>query len=227
MRDQLLNNCLIFNQACPLCDIHPAIDAGPCKECSADLPLLLQCCPHCALPGANGLCPHCTERQPSYSTAFAALNYRFPIPQLIHRIKTGRDPEPLHWLSRLLADRMSDRINPSTTLISVPMHPWDQTLRGFNQSDILSANLAKRLNLRRDARLVRKTSRTAHQASLSRAERRDNLKQCYQLTASVPAHITLVDDVMTTGTTVERLSDLLLDAGCAEVEVCVLCRTPE
>jgi ComF family protein len=227
MRDQLLNKWLEINHTCPLCDIHPAINAGPCKACSADLPVLLQCCPRCALPGSKGLCPHCAEREPSYRAVFGALNYRFPIPQLIHRIKTGRDPEPLHWLSRLLADRMGDQISPSTTLIPVPMHPWDQTLRGFNQSDILSANLAKQLNLRRDTQLVRKTERTAHQASLSRSERRDNLHRCYQLTASVPAHVTLVDDVMTTGTTVERLSDLLLEAGCADVEVCVLCRTPE
>lgn len=227
MHDQLFNNWLEFNQTCPLCDIRPAIQAGPCQACQRDLPLLLQGCSRCARPGTQGLCTSCQQQPPSYSQVIGAFNYRFPMPQLIHRIKTGGDPEPLYWLSRSLADRVGDRLNPNTLMIPVPMHPWDQTLRGFNQSEILGRSLAQRLQLSFEPRLLRKSRRTAHQAGLNRAERLSNLQECFEHCGEIPEHLTLIDDVMTTGTTAERLAQHLLDAGCKTVEVCVLCRTPD
>lgn len=227
MNLQFFNKWLTFNQHCPLCDIHPAVSAGPCPQCQQDLPRLLQACPRCALPGSDSLCNSCQQHAPSYSRAFAGFNYRFPLPQLIHRVKTGRDPEPLHWLSTLLAQQVSDKIDLHSTLVPVPMHPWDQTLRGFNQSQILTRNLAAALQLRVAPGLLVKTRRTEHQAALNRKQRRANLTNCYAIEGPLPQTITLIDDVMTTGTTAERLSAMLLEAGCREVSICVLCRTPE
>ena len=226
MKHLFLNKWLLFDQTCPLCEVSSVPDAGPCGPCQADLPYLMQACPICALPGAVSICQECNERPPIYSKVLAGFNYRFPLPQLIHRVKTGGDPEPLHWLSGLLAERVAKSINRSSTLVPVPMHPWDLAVRGFNQSEVLSRNLARELKLEHATQLLIKTQRTLHQASLNRRERRQNLQGCYVTTAPVPAQVTLIDDVMTTGTTAERLSQILLDMGCKRVEICVLCRTP-
>ncbi len=226
MRDQFLNKWLNINHICPLCDLAPANRSGPCKRCEADLPYLLQGCARCALPGIDGVCTACRESPPSFSDVYAGFNYRFPLPQLIHRIKTNRDPEPLYWLSYLLAKSIGQQIDPRSTLVPVPMHSWDQTLRGFNQSELISQRLAKLLRLTHQSQLLRKQQRTPHQASLNRKERTTNLQNCYELNEAIPKQVTLVDDVMTTGTTVERLSALLINAGCDRVDVVVLCRTP-
>ena len=226
MHGQLFNKWININQNCPLCDLVPGKHSGACNDCEADLPYLLQGCARCALPGIDGLCPACQESTPSFNQVYAGFNYRFPLPQLIHRVKTNRDPEPLYWLSHLLARSINQRIDPSSTLIPVPMHAWDQSLRGFNQSELISQRLAKLLRLKHQPQLLKKRLRTPHQASLNRAERRANLQNSYQLNGAVPKQVTLVDDVMTTGTTVERLSAILLTAGCEKVDVVVLCRTP-
>ena len=226
MHDQLFNIWSLFNQACPLCDIHPGIASGPCQSCLNDLPHLLQACNRCALPGSHNLCPSCQQQPPPYSRATAGFNYRFPLPQLIHSVKTGRDPEPLHWLASALATKIRERICTTTTLVPVPMHIYDETLRGFNQSALLCDSLSRLLNLPQAPNLLVKSRRTPHQASLNRAERKANLKECYRVISAPPEEVTLVDDVMTTGTTLERLTRLLLQSGCKKVDLCVLCRTP-
>jgi len=229
MNDQLLNKCLNINHACPLCDIAPANRSGVCNDCERDLPYLHQGCARCALPGmggADGICSQCRDSSPSFNQVLAGFNYRFPLPQLIHRVKTSRDPEPLYWLSYLLAKSIDQRLDPLSTLIPVPMHSWDQTQRGFNQSELISRRLAKLLRLKHQPRLLQKLQRTPHQARLNRTERKANLQNCYALSDDIPKRVALVDDVMTTGTTVERLSALLINAGCEKVDVVVLCRTP-
>lgn len=226
MRDQFLNKWLIINQSCPLCDLAPAQRSGACRDCEADLPYLLQGCARCALPGIEGLCSTCQKSSPSFKRVYAGFNYRFPLPQLIHRVKTNRDPEPLYWLSYLLANSIGQLIDPCSTLVPVPMHSWDKTLRGFNQSELISRRLAKLLGLHHQPQLLQKLQRTPHQASLNRTKRKANLHNCYQVCAEIPKQVTLVDDVMTTGTTVERLSELLVKEGCERVDIVVLCRTP-
>ena len=229
MNRQFLNKCLNINHTCPLCDMAPANRYGVCNDCELDLPYLQQGCARCALPGmggTDGLCSECRDSPPCFDKVLAGFNYRFPLPQLIHRVKTSRDPEPLYWLSYLLAKFIDQRLDPLSTLIPVPMHSWDQTLRGFNQSELISRRLAKLLHLRHQPRLLSKLHRTPHQARLNRTERKANLQNCYELGDDIPNRVTLVDDVMTTGTTVERLSSLLINAGCQKVDVVVLCRTP-
>lgn len=221
-----LNKWLEFNRICPLCDIHTTDQQGICKHCANDLPYFQTGCPICALPASDGICNECQTREAVFKWATAGFTYRFPIPQLIHRIKTGKDPEPLHWLSNLLACRIGSQLPQEAYLVPVPMHPIDHLMRGFNQSEILARNLSKKTGLRLNTRLIQKYKRSPKQARLDRLQRTQNLKDCFKLTEKPPAEIVLIDDVMTTGTTLRRISELLLSAGCQRIGVCVLCRTP-
>lgn len=227
MHNSILNRWLNINQPCPLCDISQGTSSGPCTACREDLPYQQLGCDICALPGVTGRCKDCQRKAPPYKRIYAGFTYRFPLPQLLHRIKTGGDPEPLYWLAQLLAGKLAENIPKDTPLIPVPMYPIDQLIRGFNQSELLARHLARELNLPAPINLIGKRQRTAHQASLNRAQRRLNLQECFSLNTRPPERLILVDDVVTTGTTVNRIAELLLQAGAREVSVCTLCRTPE
>lgn len=221
-----LNNWLKINQTCALCDLYPVEQQGVCQKCLSDLPFFHSGCPVCALPGSNGICNACQKHRMPFEWTSAGFTYRFPMPQLIHRIKSGKDPEPLFWLAHLLAQRTAKYLPRTAVLVPVPMHPFDQLMRGFNQSELLAIRLASFAELQLDTQLLRKFKRSSKQAKLNRKQRTENLSDCFEITASPPADVVLVDDVMTTSTTVRRLSELLLSAGCQRVGVCVLCRTP-
>lgn len=227
MDNSILNIWSFFNHTCPLCDSPSHRGTGPCSDCIKDLPYQQLGCDICALPGVSGICRACQQQRPSFSRVFAGFTYRFPMPQIIHRIKKGADPEALHWLARVLAHRLSDQLPADAPLMAVPMHPLDQLLRGFNQSQVLAQALARQLDRSPPISILQKIRRTQHQAHLNRAQRRANLAQCFQLNALPPKRLILVDDVVTTGTTVERMSELLLKSGTQEVFVCTLCRTPD
>ena len=227
MYDSILNNWLEIDQLCPLCDITPRTALGICEPCTGDLPYQQLGCTVCALPGVKGVCQACQRAKPSFSCIYAGFTYRFPLPQLLHRIKSGGDPEPLHWLAKLLARQLRNRLPPELPLIPVPMHPIDQLIRGFNQSELLARHLARALHRPAPIHLIEKRVRTPHQAQLNRAQRKLNLHQSFSLNATPPERLILVDDVVTTGTTVSRISDMLLRCGAREIYVCTLCRTPD
>jgi len=227
MHNSILNKWLNTNQTCPLCDSAQGTSIGPCDACREDLPYQQLGCDICALPGVSGRCNSCQNQRPAYTRIHAGFTYHFPLPQLLHRIKTGGDPEPLYWLAQLLARKLADKLPKDSQLIPVPMYPVDQLIRGFNQSELLARHLAKALNLPTPINLINKRKRTAHQASLNRAQRRRNLHQCFSLSRTPPERLILVDDVVTTGTTVGRITELLLQEGAREVSVCTLCRTPD
>lgn len=227
MHNSILNICSIFNHHCPLCDSPSKGGSGPCAECLKELPYHHQGCDICALPGVTGICANCAKQRPSFSRVYAGFTYRFPLPQIVHKVKKGADPEALHWLAKTLTARLGAQLPEDAALMAVPMHPIDELIRGFNQSQILAESIARQLNRPAPLSILRKSRRTEHQAHLNRAQRRANLAHCFEIEREPPKRLILVDDVVTTGTTVERISDLLLKSGADEVFICTLCRTPD
>lgn len=232
MITQAINNWLQINQKCALCGSRLRVSFhGLCEDCHADLPWLTHCCSRCALPlplHQPDLCNHCSRQPPPFNQVLAAFAYAFPINALIPAIKYHRQPAHLGWLADVLADFIRQRHQGPwpDALIPVPMHPLSELERGYNQAELLAARLARALKIPLRQPL-KKSRRTRRQMELSMEARRRNLKGAFSLKASPPEHAVLVDDVMTTGTTLTTLSRLLLDHGCRRVDVWVLARTPE
>lgn len=228
----IINNWLMNNQPCALCGTRGGISFhGLCEDCHADLPWLTHACSRCALPlplHQPDLCAHCITDPPPFSRALSAFTYTFPVSALIPAIKYQKQPAHLGWLADVLADfiRQHHQGPWPNALVPVPMHPLSQMVRGYNQAELLAARLARRLQLPL-LHALKKTRRTARQMSLSLEERRFNLHNAFSLVREPPAYVALVDDVMTTGTTVSCLSRLLLEQGCKRIDVWVLARTPE
>lgn len=226
-------NWIKNNQPCALCGAPDADHHGICADCHGDLPWIMHRCSRCALPlpfdtPPGSLCGHCIQEPPSFDRTCAAFHYDFPISRLLPRIKYQRQPAHLGWLARVLAAYMRQQYENHwpDALIAVPMHPFSEFRRGFNQAQLLTEVLAKQLRLP-VSRCLSKTRHTPHQMSLGLEERRHNLHQAFRVTGQPPRHLALVDDVMTTGTTVNMLASLLKSAGTEKVDIWVLARTPE
>lgn len=200
-----------------------------CGYCAAELPWLDDHCRQCALPlinaGEERLCGDCLRRPPPFQRVCAPFRYSHPIDGLIKALKYGNDLAAARLLGDLLADHLSRRRVPvPDAVIPVPLHPGRLRQRGFNQA----LELARRLDVPLAPQMVRRTRATAAQSRLGVHERRHNTRGAFHVTASrLPAHIAVIDDVLTTGATAAELTKVLRQAGAEQVEIWVTARTPQ
>ena len=230
MKKHEVNHRLLINQYCALCRLYPATRHGLCDGCHADLPWLLGGCPRCAEPLVADLnlhCPRCQQQPPAFDRTLAAFSYRFPLTELIPAVKYQRQPTALGWLSATLAELIDDRLERKPQLLlPVPMHPWQLFRRGFNQAALIAERLSRELGIPYHDGILRKIRNTSHQADLGRTERQANLRGSFACQGRVPAHVAIVDDVMTTGSTADELARLLRRHGAEQIDVWLLARTP-
>lgn len=206
---------------------------GICSRCSSALlqPRLL--CPQCGLPAGNPLipCGRCVQKAPPWQRLIAVSDYVPPLSRLLQRFKFSGRPELAPALARLLLlswlqTRRSAGLARPDMLLSVPLFQRRHWRRGFNQSDLLCRPLARWLGCSYSEHAIRRVRAAAIQHSLTAAQRRKNLKNAFHLEFSPEGrHMVVVDDVVTTGSTVAEISRLLLDAGAATVQIWCLCRT--
>ncbi len=200
---------------------------GICAGCRQDLPgsRALRC-PSCGnLSEAGQICGECLARPPRFSRLRAAVSYRFPVDGAIQRLKYGADLSAVAPLAALLAERLDREPRPDL-LLAMPMAPQRLRERGFNQAQELAGALSKRLGLKLAPQLCRRTRHTAPQAALPWAERRRNIRGAFECgTDLAGARVAVVDDVLTTGATLDELAGVLLGRGAAEVWGWVVART--
>lgn len=230
MRYSKVDFGLFFNQPCGLCRIHPQTRGGLCQACLDDMPRIAPACRCCALPteGTEGLiCGRCQKRRPAFDRTYAAFAYRFPLNRLIPLIKYHGQTGQLGWLANSFADHLQHHCDAlPQVLIPVPLAASRLRRRGYNQAALLATRLGARLTIATDLRSLTKPRETAHQMELRGKARRRNLKGAFSWNGPAYDHVALIDDVMTTGTTVNEISRQLKKAGVRRVDIWVLARTP-
>lgn len=153
-------------------------------------------------------------------------DYRAEWKFLMQQFKYHHQPELSRLLARLFYQRIALNSLPEI-LLPVPMHPWRQWRRGYNQAQLLAGELGKHYQIPVDGSRLHRVKATAPQVGLSRSQRKRNLNQAFRL-APVPwQHVAIVDDVVTTGSTAAALCSLLQTAGVQRVEIWAICRTQE
>lgn len=222
---QLTSKCSdsIFNfmlpQRCLLCG-SGAGKIALCTACSADLPRLdEQHCPVCALPTPTGqTCGGCLREAPHFDATHARYRYDFPLDRLLQHYKYGQ---------QVLVASLFDSALPSSAdaIVAIPSTPAHMRERGFNPALELARPLARRLGLPLLLDAVSRPYDAPAQASLPWKERRRNIRNAFECHADLSGkRILVVDDVMTTGATLNEMARTLKRHGAIYVENRVVAR---
>jgi ComF family protein len=191
-------------------------------------------CPVCGTPFRSGIaedhvCEDCLRKRPFFDRAGAPFVYEGELMKAIHEFKYEGRSRMAGWLGPLLASFAEGwvREGSGVLLMPVPLHPKRLRKRGFNQSLLLARHVAKRLGAQVDFLSLRRIRDTTPQTGLKRDERRKNVRRAFEVvdrSAVRRKRIVLVDDVATTGSTLNECARVLRRAGCAEVYGLVLAR---
>lgn len=211
-------------QRCVLCDA-PASVGRFCTGCESDLPLLP--CPHCAVcaaPLASGMvCGACLRAPPAFERVSAVFAYDFPVDALIHAFKYGRRLQLARVLGHALA---ACGVPDADWLVPMPLAPRRLYERGFNQALEIARFVSRRHGIPIAASVCRKVVETPPQASLPWKERARNIRRSFACDADLRGlRIAVIDDVLTTGATLNELARVLRKAGAVSVAGWVVART--
>jgi ComF family protein len=179
-----------------------------------------------------GTCGRCLQKTPPWDRVLAALLYGFPVDVLVRRFKFNRNMACGEVLGIELGRKVVEAVPGYTRpdlIVPVPLHRSRQASRTFNQSELLARHVGRRLEIPVDHRLLSRVRKTRAQSGLDARSRRRNTRgafHCrYRRSAGI-RHAALVDDVMTTGSTLEACTRELHRAGIGEVSVWVVARAP-
>ncbi|MGE5619376.1 MAG: ComF family protein [Sphingomonadaceae bacterium] len=216
---------LLFPSRCVGCGLR-GVDI--CSRClSAIRPLDPASCPRCGTPSRlGGLCPACRGYEGPLAGIRAACVYDGVARKAIHSFKYRHRRMLAGPLARLVEEELRRRPLHLDLLVPVPLHPRRLAERGYNQSALLAAHLGERLSVPVAEPLERSRETTA-QAGLKAASRRANVRGAFRCAAPIDLsgrRIGIVDDVCTTGATLEECARALREAGCASAWGVVVAR---
>jgi ComF family protein len=214
----------LLPQSCLLCG-QDSGDQPVCAPCQNDLPRLpAERCPTCALPSPGAqICGGCLKHPKHYDASLACYRYGFPVDKLIQVLKYSHRLASADFLASALTEL------PATSkpdlLVPVPLSTERLIERGFNQSVELARKLAHQLKVPMELHAIRRHRHTTPQATLPWKARAKNIRHAFECELDLSGKtLWIVDDVMTTGATLDELARVLKLHGAARVENRVIAR---
>lgn len=220
----------LYPPVCLVCDAAVASADAFCPACFALLrPITAPLCPRLGIPfevaiGPDALSAEAIAHPPPFARARSAVRYDEIARTLVSRLKYGDRPELARFCARLMDGAGTALWANDPVLVPVPLHRGRLLLRRYNQSAELARALSARTGLTMDAGLVRRIKPTRPQVGLSADQRRRNLSGAFKAHPATLARlrgrgVVLVDDVITTGSTVDAVTRALQRAGVDKIDV--------
>lgn len=220
---------------CLLCDsLTPLVDGlSICRACEAELRENHQGCRLCAAPLTGGgaleslVCGQCLKQAPPFSRSWSPFIYAQPLEWMIQQLKFNAKLAFAPLLAGLMIRRLPGEIydDRPDVIIPMPLHGRRIRQRGFNQSTLLARPLAERLSVRLDENCCSRIRDTEQQTGKSARQRRQNLRGAFQYRQQHGyRHVIIVDDVVTTTSSVTELSRTLRNGGVERIDVVSLSR---
>ncbi|MBD8525844.1 ComF family protein [Pseudomarimonas arenosa] len=224
---------LLLPRRCLACGMNSPAEQAFCPPCLTELPWLGRACQRCALPlpaaEPSALCGRCLRRTPPQRSALALFLYADPIDRLLARLKFSADLAAGAGLATQLQALLDQRLSPTDLdlLLPLPLHAQRWRERGYNQSAELLRGCASAWRARLAPELLTRNRASAPQSDLNAGQRRRNVRGVFSASERVAGRrVLLVDDVITTGSTLSEATRTLLAAGAAEVHWLALARAP-
>ncbi len=217
----------IFPYTCLLCSQKSDRTLDLCSACENDLPGITSVCQQCGTPISETTmrCGKCLKTPPAFDRLIAPFSYEPPIQRLIIDLKFHHQLVNAKILGSLLAKRLSDIEKPDI-IIPVPLHKKRLRERGFNQALEIAKPIAKHLNLPLDRLSCMRIRHTEPQSLTPAKLKHKNVKRAFEISQNFSGkHIAIIDDVVTSGHTVNELARTLKKAGAKKIDVWCCAKT--
>jgi ComF family protein len=214
-----------FRPSCAVCSLAP----GPlCEACEADyFPAARARCSVCAMPieAPDSVCGRCVSSPPHFHRTTALGDYAPPLDGMVLALKFGARLDLAAVFGQLIARRVASR--GEAVVVPVPLSHERMSERGFNQSLQIARAYCSVSGAYLATNAVRRIRHAPPQQTLAREERRRNIRGAFEAADVVRGRqVLVVDDVMTTGSTMDEVARVLLAAGAAGIHAIVVARTP-
>ena len=185
------------------------------------------------MPGNHhdGTCQQCEDQTPEFDRTIAAVDYDGPWPGLLTKLKFHGATALARPLATLLAECVHQRRASADLMIPVPLSRQRMSERGYNQSWLLARHLERQLAIPARMDVLTRTQHTQRLMNLSAEERALQIRAAFDIqtpgsSAIEGKHVAIIDDVMTTGATLDACAHILLTSGARSVSAWVVARTP-
>lgn len=220
---------LLFPKKCPVCDNIVGFGKGDiCVQCLQKLKFINSpFCMKCGKPleEEDEYCFDCRRRKHLFRRGIAVFEYR-SIASSIYRFKYGRRQEYADFFGKCMSGRLEGQLKrwKAEALVPVPIHPSRKRERGYNQAQLLAKEISAWTGIPMRCDLIARKKKTAPQKDLNDAERQNNLKRAFKMMKNdVKLNtIVIIDDIYTTGSTIDAMAATLQEAGIKNIYFAVL-----
>lgn len=222
---------LVFPRRCPVCDEVLMAGKYICEDCRKKLCFIKE--PVCKKCGKTlereqqEYCSDCVRKKHFFVQGKAVFAYQKEMKKSMYRFKYSNKREYADFYAAEAAKLYSGWVKHREieVIVPIPMYFWKKRRRGYNQAEVFARRLGKQLHIPVTGKIVKRIRNTRPQKELNDVERKENLKKAFKIAPDIVKYrkILLVDDIYTTGSTMDAVAEVLLEAGVKEVYFICVC----
>lgn len=223
-----ITQSLRLKAPCLLCNQYHQEFRAVCPDCLKYFKTIDFGCQICATPLPDNsflLCGQCIQLKPAFDRTFTSFQFVEPLRSLLHQYKYHGQLYLRSLFVHLIALSIPHEALKTQCLIPIPLHTNRLKQRGFNQAYEIAKKLSKQFKIPFEPDICQKIVQTELQANLKGDERRNNVKNAFKVKPSPYSHITLVDDLVTTGSTVNEIARCFKKQGVKQIDIWCCAKT--